>query len=232
MLSNRWGNDAYAVWTSRDCKILSFVVSVDSACDSFVMSHVPNGSSSPVLESVTEDWNSNDMKIAVAIMVKARLHGVQEKVMQTVDAEFLRITTAQSMNDSSKRLREDPGASSHASVRTYAASASAGVSPPMPSSGQLPTAPSPPSLPDGVNSMEEWSRCYVTFGKLKNKLSYKEVLKDCDEEMMGYKKYLWSHRNTGSPGLVDLVNYLIANECDFHENAVTIPGSKIVRNFK
>lgn len=222
------------LWTSRDCKILSFVVSVVSVCDSFVMSNVPNGSSPPVLESVTDDWNSNDMKIAVAVMVKARLHGLQEQVLQTVDAEYLRITSAttHSMNDSSKRLRDDPVAGPHASIRTYAASASGGVSPPMPSSGQLPMAPSQPSLPEGVNTMEDWGRCYVTFGKLKNKSSYKEVLKDCGEEMMGYKKYLWSHRHSGSPGLVDLVNYLIANECDFQENSVTIPGTKIVRNFK
>eukprot|EP00435_Cladocopium_sp_Y103_P008484 s4551_g2.t1 len=136
---------------------------------------------------------------------------------------------AASMNDSSKRLRDDPpvGYPSAMSqpVPSYVATSEGSMLPsPMPM-----TATQQIDLPEKVASVADWGKTVVTFGKLKKLKTYVQILQDENEDMISYKKHLFSHFSQGSPQLRDLVSYSKKCGCDpMGSQAPVIPGTTIV----
>ena len=58
--------------------------------------------------------------------------------------------------------------------------------------------------------MVDWGRCAIPFGKLKNTMSYHDLLEKNDEAGIDYKIWLCQHFENGSGQLRDLVKYLRA----------------------
>ncbi|CAK9081666.1 unnamed protein product [Durusdinium trenchii] len=157
----------------------------------------------------------------VKLMVKARRCGVWDSLLRRViDTEDVaeelaweKLSAGPSggtMNDSSKRLRDDPGYS----TTPYAPAASdlTSLMSPMPSTGGKASILTPSiELPSGVESLAQWGQTLVSFGKYKGMLSYHELMTSNSEGMESYRQFLYSHAKSGSAGLKDVVNYMRAH---------------------
>lgn len=197
-------------------------------------------------EFVQEPWTTEDMAQSVQLLVKAHRHGRTEEVLKAVDIECRKLSECESrqdMNDSTKRLRDDPSSSggygqpARVGMSTYRMHAeSIGPSPPMPmSSSPVTVVADENPLPPGVPSLEKWGQSLISFGKYApKKVIYKELLDDVSTEVMSYKKYLFDHFETGSPGLRDLVSYMKASGFDYYRDyaGTRIPGSQHIRKFR
>lgn len=177
----------------------------------------------------------------VKLMVKARRCGVWDSLLRRViDTEDVaeelaweKLSAGPSggtMNDSSKRLRDDPGYS----TTPYAPAASdlTSLMSPMPSTGGKASILTPSiELPSGVESLAQWGQTLVSFGKYKGMLSYHELMTSNSEGMESYRQFLYSHAKSGSAGLKDVVNYMRAHG-GASNDMPKIPGSQMPRTYK
>eukprot|EP00435_Cladocopium_sp_Y103_P059146 s252_g21.t1 len=176
---------------------------------------------------IKDDWSPTEMSQTVMLVTKARRLGLMDDVMKAVyQEENARAMVTKtndatgSMNDSSKRLREAMPAVGYAegmspSPKTYFSPPCSTWNPPMSVSaapyGMNVAVPPGVTLPEGVNSMDEWGCSMVSFGKFKGRKSYREILQDDSEDMVSYKKYLYDHYGHGSSQLRDLTAFLMAS---------------------
>lgn len=126
------------------------------------------------------------------------------------------------MADSSKRQRGGPTGSPtdfSVAVPSYVNIGEPGINPP--SGDSL-------SLPEGITSLTDWGEYKVAFGKFKHIKTYHEILTGTSEEMVSYRKFVFSHRQSGPPALRDLADYLDAAKTTVVQGPV-IPGSNLVR---
>lgn len=204
----------------------------------------PSKSSEPWV-LVNDPWTHEDLNQTVQLLVKAHRHGQTDQVMAVMQYELSKLAegeVTQSMNDSSKRLRDEPSPSAYASpgartgMSTYHSNASLMTPPPpMPTLHSRDKSEDENSLPPGVQSLQDWGKSLVSFGKHERKKAiYKEMLDDTSSDMMSYKKYLFDHFDSGSPGLRDLVRYMRASGFDYYRDCTgpVIPGSHHVRKFR
>lgn len=181
----------------------------------------------------TDAWTSEDFQMCVNLMRRAKAHGKYQEVLDYLEesTEWSVIPTSGygSMNDASKRQREEP----REPRPMYHAPPP--VSEPMPSHAPLHLGTS--SLPPGVPSLARWGQSLIGFGKLKHKVSYLDFRNSVDEDDTSYKSYLCSHYKSGSAPLRDLVDYLKAAGdpyvlANLNSQAVLIPGSTHARRFQ
>lgn len=197
-------------------------------------------------EVVHDPWSQEDMTQSIQLMVKAHRHGKTDEVMKAVDIECRKLSdfeSQQAMNDSTKRFRDDPGPSAgygqpaRVGMSTYHShGGSLGPAPPMPMNRRPESHADPNNqLPPGITSLQQWGTSLVSFGKLApKKVIYQEFLEDQSADAMSYKKYLFDHFESGSPGLRDLVSFMKASGFDYYRDTKGsfIPGSQFVRKFR
>lgn len=186
-----------------------------------------------------DQWTKEDHKKAITLIGKACRLGVWEKVYQDAisqrSADELFELVDGSMNDSSKRLRESPTHETKPNSSSYApVVAPSQMATPLPSAAMplMPTGTTP--FPEGVTSMSQWGSSLVAFGKFKDLKTCEEVRTETNDEVMSYKKYMYSHRRTCSGAMKDLINYLNAHSSDWHvkPNVTVIPGTNVARAFR
>ena len=86
-------------------------------------------------------------------------------------------------------------------------------------------------LPPGVRSVQEWGTFKVACGKFKGKKTYYQIHAEDHSEMVEYRKYLNSRRESGSPLLKDLAEYLQAMSGGAMDDQLPrIPGTNVVRS--
>ena len=178
-------------------------------------------------------WTEEDQQRCLSLMCKARDAGMLQMLFKKVmDADgswdFIpAVETGSSMNDASKRLREEDSSTSYHD-RGYGGL----VPPPM---APL-VKPDVPKLPSGVSSLEDWGRNLISFGKLKGKRSYASLCNSTGKEDVEYKKWLHAHFSKGSPQHRDLVEYLIAMKdrtlfASGDSQSVMFPGTDVPRRY-
>ena len=191
--------------------------------------------------SSAQDWTPEDQQECVRLMCKAQQHGMLDHLFNMVRGSSSEAPPV-IMSEATKRLR-DP----EPLVCGYESGA---VPTPMPSSEVAALIKQPgmskinqevldftmadfSMLPTGLKSMDQWSKCYVSFGKYKDKKTYAQVYLDPQDD--DYKVWLFQHYATGSAGLVDLANFLkamnVPTQLSIKSQGPVIPGSKIVRRF-
>ena len=197
---------------------------------------------------VKAPWTVDDFDMCVTLVTKARYHRVFDNVMNRVnriengtqthfaacglsDGDYAGCLEmgkgAGAMTDASKRLRGDNDIGTGS---TYAGYAVAEMSTPMPLGSRL--IPETAVLPPGVASLQDWGEYKVAFGKYKKIKTYREIYEVVTEEARDYRKYLFSHYESGSPQLRDLVHYLRAMGYGRDQQVYTgpvIPGTSITR---
>ena len=183
-------------------------------------------------------WTVAEDQECRRLMAKAYDHGVLDGLVldvksksswDVVDPVSSLQMNVGSMTDASKRLRENDQKDA---CGAYVARE---VTPPMVG---LPTMMVP--LPPGVQSYDHWGTCRITFGKLKKKSTYHELLMAKDPDAISYKAWLANHYAGGSAELKDLVNYMKAlNDptvvehmpVSIDQKPVYIPGTQVRREF-
>ncbi len=174
-------------------------------------------------------------------MCKAQQHGVLDRLFSLVSGTSPE-PPSMAMSEATKRLRDpEPLVSGYESTA---------VPTPMPSSAMSALITQPAmskttpgvldfsmadfsKLPPDLKSMDQWSKCLVSFGKYKNKKSYAQIYLDPDDDE--YKVWLFRHFSTGSAGLIDLVNFLkamnVPAQLEAKSQSPVIPGSNVPRQF-
>ena len=143
--------------------------------------------------------------------------------------------SAGSMNDSSKRQRSVEGYGEKGSTRTSAASprtpgrnlrgdGSAGSTMEPTRRGSVkavaPAGPPPPfpvgrvvGMPNDVNTMEEWGRTMIRFGKFASRgWTYADLVAEDSDETRSYIAWSMPRVKSGGDQLRDLAQYLIARK--------------------
>ncbi len=195
-------------------------------------------------------WTTKNLDDCVDLVLKARHHHVFDNVMNRVnrieegwqtqfaavgltDGDYAGCTydpeeSTGAMTDASKRLRSDPDSNPGLYEKGYVV---AQPPTPMPFQGQC--VPESAILPAGVFSLREWGEYKVAFGKFKKLKRYYDLHSESSEEMRSYRRYLFSHFDSGSPQLRDAVNYLKAMGHSRDEDPFAgpiIPGTSISRS--
>lgn len=198
---------------------------------------------------VKSPWTVQDFDACVELVVKARHHHVFENVMNRVhriengtqthfaacglsDGDYAGCVEMTgggvgAMSDASKRLRSDDDGKPSVYEDGYVV---AELPTPMPTKHHL--IPDTAVLPPGVPSLADWGDYKVAFGKYKHLKTYRDVNQEMSEDMKNYRRYLFSHYNSGSSLLKDLVNYLKAmgrTPGDDPLMGPVIPGTSIAR---
>ena len=185
--------------------------------------------------SIDEPWSMEDFEKCVSLILKAKHHGKFDAVKLRVHhLESANMSAGQSsaMNDAAKRLREELPETVEASGYTGdMTSLMMGV--PMASNHAGWTLPDfsedPPDLPAGIQSVEQWGRCLVTFGKYNRAKTYSQIAQEKVDGVPSYRNFLFSHYASGSAQLRDLVHYLKA--VGLQAKGPVIPGTTIPREF-
>lgn len=175
--------------------------------------------------------SEQEMTLCCELVMKVRQQGRFDELMQRVcDEEKARAARmsmsagytsgSAAMTDASKRLRGESSTPEDFEVVNYTAPTE-GV--PMPGESMPPS-----QFPPGIHSLKEWGEYYVAFGKFENKKKYHQVYTEMTEEMISYRKYLYSNRKECSAQFKDLVLYMEACGGRVSQGPV-IPGTNIVR---
>ena len=167
-------------------------------------------------------WTQKDADQLRELVRKAWENGLQVE-NEIVDAEFQVIETKGAMTDATKRrlAESGPSASDESStMKPYAPSSA----PAAPFNQEVNTMPQP-VLPTGVNSIDDWGRTVISFGKYRYQhMSYYEMMTSKDPDHVSYVK------------LHDLTSYITEWRLDQARargsQQVLIPGTCTVRTLK
>jgi hypothetical protein len=86
---------------------------------------------------------------------------------------------------------------------------------------------SKPVLPAGINSLEEWGRTIITWGKAACNKQYKDIQAETTTENRSYKEWVLRQKSLNSLLVKDLQDYLLA--CEGHVKKVYFAGTTTVR---
>ena len=86
---------------------------------------------------------------------------------------------------------------------------------------------SKPVLPAGINSLEEWGRTIITWGKAAYNKQYKDIQAETTTENRSYKEWVLRQKTLNSPFVKDVQDYLLA--CDGPVKKVYFAGTTTVR---
>ena len=198
-----------------------------------------------------KSWTTIDFDQCVDLVLVARQRGAFDDVMTKVrrieegrqaelaatgltDGDYRlcdEMRFGGAMCDASKRRLEEVGANSvEADLSGYVVPVASTPPYVVNVAGCSSVTPSGIVLPPGVTSIEDWGSYKVAFGKYEKKKTYAQIFTEEGKEMISYRKYLWSHRNSGSPQLRDLAAYLKAMNYDGETDQMPkIPGTDVAR---
>lgn len=195
-------------------------------------------------------WTIKDFDNCVELVLRARKRQAFDDVMARVrriedgiftelaavgltDGDYVKcdeISGQQAMTDAAKHPHgavEPSFDDDDESWQGYVMAAPA--TPPMSSDQHGP--PKSSLLPQGVHSLQEWGTFKVAFGKFKGKKTYYQIYAEDHSEMIEYRKYLNSRRESGSPLLRDLAEYIHAmTGSAMNDQLPRIPGTNVVRS--
>ena len=150
-------------------------------------------------------WTQKDADQLRELVRKAWENGLQVE-NEIVDAEFQVIETKGAMTDATKRrlAESGPSASDESStMKPYAPSSA----PAAPFNQEVNTMPQP--VPTGVNSIDDWGRTVISFGKYRYQhMSYYEMMTSKDPDHVSYVKWAMARHQSSDGALHDLTSYI------------------------
>ena len=179
-------------------------------------------------------------QLMAALLQKARQEGLDADGLSGLFSEL----TAESFANGFEFIPEDgeaPGAMTDGAKRRFSAeSAGTNVTQNKPKQVQVVHLPSmqvdPKRLPEGIPSLEKWSKCCLEFGRYGGDgMSYADLVDSKSPEHQSYVKWVKDNpKKSKDPRFIDFYDFL-----KLHEEMISaktpggcFPGSTIVRNFK
>lgn len=183
--------------------------------------------------------DEQEMKYAQEILMRAAALGVNMPGPSSGYSPMPTMTSGAmpgGMTDASKRLRSEEESSSSEEDHEFQVLTDV---PEKNGPKQLPALPksAPPvswSLPEGVDSAEQWGDAICKLQKVKHEeMTYKELADSKKEEHQSYVEWVILHGHTKGPRAADFRQYLLyIGKCKHQHSDIAFPGSTEMRQFR